>query len=335
MRIIAQLLLATTLVAAQAAHSPIVAAAFGQNAPTKPAFEVASIKPSPSLDMEKLNADARAGRMPRFMTIDGAQATYRYAPLKALIANAYAVKLYQIAAPAWTDNERFDIEAKIPEGASQSDVPRMLQALLEERFKLAVHWGSQERPVLALIVGSDGVKMTESTTTPTPIEDSAPLKPYQVRGNTPDGPVLTTMNPNGTLTVNMGTRGVMTQRFDAQTQTTILDCRGTTMAVFADRLTQLFRSRGEDRHVVDMTGLKGSYQFSVVVDTPMMIPAGGNEANASPATSGIRAERRRFARHIGKETRSEAGKAHGASSAARGRPCGEDSRRELGEEKKI
>jgi len=34
-------------------------------------------------------------------------------------------------------SQRFDIFAKLPDGASKDDVPQMLQALLEDRFKLA------------------------------------------------------------------------------------------------------------------------------------------------------------------------------------------------------
>ena len=259
-----------------------IGAAFGQ-APSKPAFEVATVKPAAPVDMAKVNAEARAGKMPKFVNIDGAQASYSYIPLKALIAIAYRVNVYQIAGPAWLDKERFDIVAKIPDGASKSDVPKMLQTLLEERFKLAVHWGTEERPALALIVGKDGPKLTESAATPVPFDENAPLKAYQVKADTPEGPVLTTMNPDGSMITNMGRRGTITQRSDPRAQTLILDCSGVTMAVFADRLTRIFLSRGEGRQVVDMTGLKGQYEFSVMVDTPSLVPAEGAGANASPA----------------------------------------------------
>ena len=260
-----------------------VSAAFGQ-APSKPAFEVATVKPAAPVDMAKVNAEARAGKMPKFVNIDGAQASYSYIPLKALIAIAYRVNVYQIAGPAWLDKERFDIVAKMPDGASKGDVPKMLQTLLEERFKLAVHWETQERPVLALMVGKDGPKLKESPAPPVPIDENAPLKAYQAKADTPEGPVLTTINPDGSMITNMGTRGTITQRFHADTQTTTLDCSGVTMAALADRLTRIFQSRGEGKQVVDMTGLKGRYDFSVAIDTPMMAPAGGAPANASPAT---------------------------------------------------
>ena len=259
-------------------------AAYGQTAPSKPAFEVATVKLAAPVDMNKVNVQARAGKMPRFIYMDGAQAFYTYTPLKVLISLAYGAKLYQISGPAWLEKERYDVVAKIPDGASKDDVPKMLQGLLEERFKLAVHRETQERPALALMVGKDGPKLKESPAPPVPIDENAPLKAYQAKTDTPEGPVLTTMNPDGSMITNMGTRGTIMQRFHADAQATTLDCSGVSMAALADRLTRIFQSRGEGKQVVDMTGLKGRYDFSVAVDTPMMAPAGSAPPNASPAT---------------------------------------------------
>jgi len=175
--------------------------------------------------------------------------------------------------------------AKIPDGASKSDVPKMLQTLLGDRFKLVAHWGTVERPVLVLMVGKDGPKLKESTETSIPLEESAPLKPYQTRSDTPDGPILTTMSPDGNMITNMGTRGTIIQRSHADTQAITLDCTGVTMVALADRLTRIFLSRGEGRQVVDTTGLTGKYDFSVVVDTPMLTPAAGAGANAPPGAA--------------------------------------------------
>ena len=60
-------------------------------------------------------------------------------------------------------------------------LPRMLQALLEERFKLAAHRDNQEHPVLALVVGKDGPKLKESPATTEPIDENAPLKPGEMQ----------------------------------------------------------------------------------------------------------------------------------------------------------
>src|SRR5260370_25151988 len=123
-------------------------------AQTVPTFEVATIKPAAPLDRMKIAAGIQAGQMPKIGPhVDRARAEYTYMALKDLIALAYKVKPYQITGPDWIANQRFDIVAKLHEGASKDDAPKMLQGLLEERFKLVVHRDSQEHPVLALVVG--------------------------------------------------------------------------------------------------------------------------------------------------------------------------------------
>jgi len=136
-------------------------------AQTKPTFEVASIKPAPPLDMAKLRAEIQNGETPRLgARVDGARAEYIYLSIQDLIGLAYQVKSYQITGPDWMANQRFDIFAKLPDGSSKDDVPKMLQALLEDRFKLALHRESKEHPVLALVVGKGGPKMKESPEAP-------------------------------------------------------------------------------------------------------------------------------------------------------------------------
>jgi len=141
----------------------VTGAAFGQTTPEKLTFEVASVKPAAPLDMAKLAAAVQqGGAMPKLgARVDGARAEYTYMAIKELIATAYKVKPYQISGPDWIANQRFDIVAKIPDGASKDDAPKMLQALLEDRFKLVVHRESKEHPVLALVVGKGGPKLKE------------------------------------------------------------------------------------------------------------------------------------------------------------------------------
>jgi len=79
--------------------------------------------------------------------------------LKRLVERAYNVKPFQVAAPEWTENVRFDITAKYPEGAKNSDRPAMLRTLLEDRFKLATHSETRELPGFALVVAKGGLKI--------------------------------------------------------------------------------------------------------------------------------------------------------------------------------
>ena len=210
-----------------------------------------------------MQAEMQAGRMPKFGPHVGAsQAEYTFMSLKDLIALAYKVKAYQVTGPDWLATERFDILAKMPDGATKDDAPAMLQALLEDRFKLTVHRDTQEHPVLGLVVGKGGVKLKESTIAALPIDEDAPLKPGEMKMDTPDGPARMTRNPDGSGTVNMGTKGTFTQKMDGQNLR--IEASTITMAGFADMLTQMMQIGGAStRQVVDMTGLKGNYQAAV------------------------------------------------------------------------
>ncbi len=81
---------------------------------------------------------------------------YRLTPLKFIIQRAYKLQDLQIEGPEWLATERFDVDAKLPEGADPQQVPAMFQAMLAERFKLAAHFVERERAGFVLTVGPSG-----------------------------------------------------------------------------------------------------------------------------------------------------------------------------------
>ena len=68
--------------------------------------------------------------------------------LQQLTAEAYAVVADFIKCPDYFLEDHFDITAKLPAGSRKEDAAPMLQSLLADRFKLAVHWEHQEEPVV-------------------------------------------------------------------------------------------------------------------------------------------------------------------------------------------
>jgi uncharacterized protein (TIGR03435 family) len=239
-------------------------AAFAQ---TKPAFEVATVKPSPPMDMAKVAAALQAGgKMPIGANVDSRRAEYMYLDLRSLMSLAYGVKPYQITGPDWMNAAHFDIVAKMPEGSKKEDAPKMLQTLLEERFHLTTHRASAEHSVLALVVGKGGPKLKASAGTPVAIDESAPLKPGELKMNGSDGPVRVKVDmTTGSSVIDMGLQGKMSFRLNPATQTLHLDFSMVTMVGFADMTTQLFAQLGGTggRQVVDMTGIKGNYDATV------------------------------------------------------------------------
>jgi uncharacterized protein (TIGR03435 family) len=127
----------------------LAALAAGQN---QPAFEVASIK---SVDPSGHPAGLPMGRR-----INAGRAEFGSVDLTFLIAVAYRLKSYQVFVPESASTTRFDIVAKLPDGASVDQVPEMLRDLLIRRFKLSVHNDTREFAVYALMVGKDGPKLT-------------------------------------------------------------------------------------------------------------------------------------------------------------------------------
>ena len=239
-------------------------AAFAQ---TKPAFEVATIKPSPPLGPAKLAAALQAGgKMPIGANIEGYRAEYMYLDLKSLITYAYGVKPYQITGPDWMATEHFDIVAKMPAGSKKEDAPKMLQTLLEDRFKLTTHRASAEHPVLALVVGKGGPKLKPSAEKPVAIDESAPLKPGESKMEGSEGAVRVRVDmTTGSSVIDMGLQGKMSFKLDPATRTMHLEFSMTTMKGFADMVTQLFAQLGGTggKQVVDMTGIQGNYDATV------------------------------------------------------------------------
>src|SRR4029453_18553735 len=84
-----------------------------------------------------------------------------------IIRLAYGLRDFQtVGAPEWVDTARFDIQARGPQGAVESEAPRRLQSMLAERFALKVHRETRARPIYALVLaranGSLGPRLRQS-----------------------------------------------------------------------------------------------------------------------------------------------------------------------------
>ena len=278
--------------------------AFGQGAPnaqpaaTAPAaaaaakleFDVASVRPSAPLNMQKLQADMQAGKMPNFGAhVNGLRAEYNFMTLKDLITTAYKVKAVQVSGPAWLATDHFDIVATMPEGSKKDDSPAMLQSLLMDRFKLVAHQETQEHPVLALVVGKGGPKMKESPGDAPALDPDVPLKPGEIQMDTPDGPARMTIDmKNGGATINMGAKGIIKYSMDTQSMMMHMTSSKTTMAALADTLTQMMTQMGggTGRQVLDMTDLKGNYEVTLEFSMADMMAAARAQGVDMPGGGG-------------------------------------------------
>jgi uncharacterized protein (TIGR03435 family) len=128
-------------------------AAFSQTTPEPTAFEVVSIKA----------AEAMTGPGIRIgISQDKGRVTMSNVTLNIILMQAYRLKQQQLVSPAWMESTRFDIVAKLPEGATKEQVPAMLQTMLSDRFKVKIHKESKVLPIYAMVVAKGGPKLKET-----------------------------------------------------------------------------------------------------------------------------------------------------------------------------
>jgi uncharacterized protein (TIGR03435 family) len=122
---------------------------------TLPAFEVASVK----LTQHGRTPDGWSHSSVDVPSPGSFVATN--ASMEECIRWAYGVKEYQISGPEWlnSDAASYDIAAKAPAGATKNDIRLMVQALLAERFKLAIHRETRMLPVYELVTAKNGPKL--------------------------------------------------------------------------------------------------------------------------------------------------------------------------------
>lgn len=199
------------------------------------AFEVAEVKPNKSGEV-RLAVDLQPG----------GRLVMHNVPMKVMIMFAYHLRPEAVTGPPWLESERFDLVAKAPETAAPNDLRRMLQTLLGERFKLAVHSESKLMPAYALVLGKSGPKLQASET--------ALLREQRcVPGPSQPG-----------------------QRH--------VDCKHITLPLLADYLQEL-APRDFTVPVVDQTGLTGAFDFKLDWTPSARPSATADDAPASTASA--------------------------------------------------
>jgi uncharacterized protein (TIGR03435 family) len=117
----------------------------------------------------------------------------------------------------------------------------MIQALLTDRFGMKFHWETKDFPVYALVVGKSGVKMKESPPDP-PADPANERKAFDM--TTSASQTGTTINYGNGMYMTFGNNAFVGRKLQA--------------SAMAETL-----GRFVDRPVVDMTELKGNYDFKL------------------------------------------------------------------------
>jgi uncharacterized protein (TIGR03435 family) len=214
-----------------------IGAAAAQSGSVALSFEAASVKRLPAGITGIRSLRAAPGRLAGAAT------------LKALLMRAYDLKDYQIAGPAWIDSERYEVTAVFPAASDRQAVARMLQALLADRFGLTVHREKRQGAILSLVVAKGGPTLRESAA-PAPAAEPAEVAPRFVRGG--DG--FPEIPPGSDLArtyevVMEGSDGFVCKLWG----------RRETMRGLAAYLSGRL-----NREVLDRTGLRGHYDFTLL-----------------------------------------------------------------------
>ncbi len=146
----------------------VPAVIWAQSPAARPEFDVASVK-------RNISGDISRGMRPGVGRLSISNMT-----LRDLLMVAYQVRDFQISGgPSWIDSEHYDIEAKTDGNTAPRQMAEpMLQALLEDRFKLKVHRETKELPIYVLTAAKNGLKIQPakegSCVNPEPGKPAAP-----------------------------------------------------------------------------------------------------------------------------------------------------------------
>ncbi len=198
----------------------------------------------------------------------GDQVNFQGATLKDLINSAWDLNTFDpevmVGAPKWLGEDRFDIHAKLASDDAGGAPPnicelpdeqmrQLLRALIEDRFQMKDHW--EDRPVTAYHLLTDNPKLT-------PADPTTRTRCYAGPG--PDGkdPRLTNHVLNRLFT-----------------------CQNITIAQFGAHLQSMVQGYIHST-VIDDTGLKGSYSFTLSFSGGGQLPGGVNAGMAGADPNG-------------------------------------------------
>ncbi len=245
---------------------------YGQNGGTVPEFDAVSVKPT-TQEIPSAGMMAGGGRFSFRMGCSGGPGTDdpgRYtctaANLRMLVTQAWGIENYRVFGPSTLDSERFDIAAKIPEGATRDQFRLMLQKMIVDRFHMVLHHEDRELPVYSLTIAKNGHKLQapKEGDTETAMEamqkdragdgpNPALRKMAEAGSGSQTGQVMMMVGRNPTGRGRGGPIATMMSNGEAQ----MIGRRAT----MTDLTRQL--SNQLDKPVVDETGLAGEWNFTL------------------------------------------------------------------------
>ncbi len=228
-------------------------------------FEVASIKRSTNCDAQDSIYGALLSRSPGRLTLNCATVMGLILGAYGRYANGhtnFSLPPPISGGPSWINSERYTINAKSAgqQNRAMMNGP-MLQALLEDRFKLKLHEETRQVPVFALTATKSGARLKafqEGTCSPVDYaQDPSPPAPGQP-------PFCKS---------RIGSKGANVRTYHLP---------GATVTTFSGLLSVIL-----GRPVIDKTGIKGRFDFDWEFAIDQSTPGFVSDATPTDPTAGI------------------------------------------------
>jgi uncharacterized protein (TIGR03435 family) len=232
-------------------------------------FDVVSVKPDTAVpSRQTVSSNVPLGPEDAFNPTGGLLSATNFALAQYMIF-AYKLTSSQFQSvvsqlPKWANAERFDIQARAAGNPTKDQFRLMIQALLADRFKLAIHYETRQLPVMVLILDKPGK-----------------LGP-QIQAHSDDSSCSTSFSPApgpvATIAGGFPQSCGALAGIPASTPGRVrFGARGVPMSMIATSIS-IPQLTGLDRPVLDKTGLTGKFDF-VIEFTPQIsgpLPPGAN-----------------------------------------------------------
>ena len=124
-------------------------------------FDVASVKQDTTpLSPQTVHSNVPLGPQDMYSPTGGLLSATNF-PLLQYMVFAYKLTSTQFQSvqsqlPKWATTNRYDIQARVAGNPTKDQFRLMMQALLADRFKLAIHYEIKQQPIFALVLDKPG-----------------------------------------------------------------------------------------------------------------------------------------------------------------------------------
>lgn len=225
---------------------------------TSLAAQPSSSSSDPVFDVADLKVNL-SGTDPASAQISNGRVTIRNVSLRILIAAGWGLPVDAVKGPDWLDDIHVDLIARAASPQTpEADLRVMTRNVLRERMKMVTRMEEREESVWALTILKDQPKLTPA---------EKPVKPEDAK-----------CGPAGN-----GSRGIR------------MVCTRETMGSLARILAQVGGWDPAGKRVVDLTGLKGAWDFTIEWTPPNQTEQGGLALfGALQAQLGLKLESRKL-----------------------------------------